>query len=268
MGARAQQPAAAGAQAPAATAGQAAGAPAFAPGEVGIDEHLGASVPLDLVLKDEDGKPVRLGDLIDKPTILTLNFFRCTGICTPLLNGVVETVNQSPMIPGKDYQIVTVSFDDRDTPEIALGKRTNYLKQINKPFPPTAWHFLTGDAATTKALTDSVGFKFKRQGDQFIHAGAIIFLSPKGKVTRYMYGITFLPADVQMAVIEAAKGEVRPTINKWLRFCFSYDPAGRGYVFSVTKAGATIVLLLAGAFLAYLVIKGPRRRDASPKEKA
>lgn len=254
-------------QVPAAAGGPSNQPPAFSPGEVGIDERLGASVPLDLVLKDEEGKPVRLGDLIDKPTILTLNFFRCTGICTPLLNGVVETINQSPMIPGKDYQIITVSFDDRDTPEIALGKRTNYLKQINKPFPPTAWHFLTGDSATTKALTDSVGFKFKRQGDQFIHAGAIIFLSPKGKVTRYMYGITFLPADVQMAVIEAAKGEVRPTINKWLRFCFSYDPAGRGYVFSVTKAGATIVLLLAGAFLAYLVIKGPRRRDAFPKEK-
>ena len=255
-------------QEPAASNAQSSQPPAFAPGEVGIDEHLGAAVPLDLVLKDEEGKPVRLGDLIDKPTILTLNFFRCTGICTPLLNGVVETINQSPMIPGKDYQIITVSFDDRDTPEIALGKRTNYLKQITKPFPPTAWHFLTGDSASTKSLCDAVGFKFKRQGDQFIHAGAIIFLSPKGKVTRYMYGITFLPADVQMAVIEAAKGEVRPTINKWLRFCFSYDPAGRGYVFSVTKAGASLVLVLAGIFLAYLLLKGPKRGDASPEEKA
>jgi protein SCO1 len=243
-------------------------APAIAPGEVGIDEKLGATIPLDLVLKDEEGNPVKLGTLIDKPTILTLNFFRCTGICTPLLNGVVEVINRSEALPGRDYQIVTVSFDDRDTPEVAMGKRTNYLKQIQKPFPPTAWHFLTGDAATTKALCDSVGFKFKRQGDQFIHAGAIIFLSPKGQVTRYMYGVTFLPADVQMAVNEAAKGEVRPTINKWLQFCFSYDPAGRRYVFSTTRTAATLILLMAGGFLAYLTLKRPRGKEAPGKESA
>jgi protein SCO1 len=243
-----------------------AATPSIAPGEVGIDEKLGATVPLDLELKDEEGNDVRLGTLIDKPTILTLNFFRCTGICTPLLNGVVEVINQTQAMPGKDYQVVTVSFDERDTPEMAMGKRTNYLKQIDKPFPPTAWHFLTGDAATTKALCDSVGFKFKRQGDQFIHAGAIVFLSPKGQVTRYMYGITFLPADFQMAVNEAAKGEVRPTINKWLKFCFSYDPAGRGYVFSVTKASATVILLMAGAFLAYLTLRRPRGKEKQGKE--
>jgi protein SCO1/2 len=243
-------------------------APAIAPGEVGIDEKLGATIPLDLVLKDEEGNAVKLGTLLDKPTILTLNFFRCTGICTPLLNGVVEVINQSEALPGKDYQVVTVSFDDRDTPEVAMGKRTNYLKQIQKPFPPTAWHFLTGDAATTKALCDSVGFKFKRQGDQFIHAGAIIFISPKGQVTRYMYGITFLPADFQMAVNEAAKGEVRPTINKWLKFCFSYDPAGRRYVFSTTRVSATVILLAAMGFLAYLTLKRPRDKEARGKESA
>lgn len=242
-------------------------APQFAPGEVGIDEKLGATIPLNLVLKDEEGNAVVLGTLIDKPTILTLNFFRCTGICTPLLNGMVEAINQSKAIPGKEYQVITVSFDDRDTPEIALGKRTNYLKQIQRPFPPTAWHFLTGDAATTKALCDSVGFKFKRQGDQFIHAGAIVFLSPKGQVTRYMYGITFLPADVQMAVNEAAKGEVRPTISKWLQFCFSYDPAGRRYVFSTTRASAAVILLMAAGFLAYLTLKRPRgRSDGKDKQ--
>jgi len=233
-------------------------APMFAPGEVGIDEKLGATIPLDLMLKDESGNSVTLETLIDKPTILTLNFFRCTGICTPLLNGVAEAINQSEAVPGKDYQVITVSFDERDTPEIALGKRTNYLRQIQKPFPPTAWRFLTGDSATTKALCDAVGFKFKRQGDQFIHAGAIVFLSPTRRVTRYMYGVAFLPADLQMAVNEAARGEVRPTIAKFLNFCFSYDPAGRRYVFSTTRAAATVILLLAGGFLAYLTLKRPR----------
>jgi protein SCO1/2 len=242
--------------------------PSEPPLDVGIDEKLGQSVPLDLVLVDEEGNRVALRSLLDKPTLLTLNFFRCTGICTPLLNGVVEVVNRSDINPGQDYQIVTVSFDDRDTPEIAAGKRTNYLKQIKKPFPPSAWHFLTGDAATTKALCDSVGFKFKQQGDQFIHAGAIVFLSPEGQVTRYMYGVTYLPADFQMAVDEAARGEARPTINKWLKFCFSYDPEGRRYVFSATRVGATLVILLAGCFLGYLVIKGPRKKNEETKESA
>lgn len=255
------------AQAPAgpSPAGQ---APQFAPGEVGIDEKLGATIPLDLVLKDEEGNAVALGTLIGKPTILTLNFFRCTGICTPLLNGVVEVINETEAVPGKDYQVVTVSFDERDTPEIALGKRTNYLKQIQKPFPPAAWHFLTGDGATTKALCDSVGFKFKRQGDQFIHAGAIVFLSPKGRVTRYMYGVTFLPADFQMAASEASRGEARPTIAKFLQFCFSYDPAGRRYVFSATRTSATVILLMAGGFLAYLTLKRPRGKQKQGKESA
>ena len=243
-------------------------APQFAPGEVGIDEKLGATIPLDLVLNDEDGNPVKLGTLMDKPTILTLNFFRCTGICTPLLNGVVEVINQTEALPGKEYQVITVSFDDRDTPAIALGKRTNYLKQIQKPFPPSAWRFLTGEGGTTKALCDAVGFKFKRQGDQFIHAGAIVFLSPKGQVTRYMYGVTFLPADFQMAVGEASRGEARPTIAKFLKFCFSYDPAGRRYVFSATRTSATVILLLAGGFLAYLTLKRPRGKSRQGKESA
>lgn len=238
-------------------------APGPAPGEVGIDERLGATIPLNLILRDEDGKPVRMGDLLGKPTILTLNFFRCTGICTPLLNGLVEAINRSEAQPGKDYQVLTVSFDERDTPEIAAGKRTSYLQQIQRPFPPAAWRFLTGDSASTKALCDAAGFKFKRQGDQFIHPGAIVFLSPKGQITRYMYGISFLPADVQMAVNEAAKGEARPTINKFLRFCFSYDPAGRKYVFSVTRVAGTVVLLTAAAFVAFLALSG--RRPEQPE---
>ena len=231
-----------------------------------MDEKLGGQVPMDLVLKDEEGNPVTLGSLINKPTILTLNFFRCTGICTPLLNGLAEAINQLPLEPGKDYQVITVSFDERDTPEMALAKRTNYLKQIQKPFPPTAWRFLTGPAEATQALCDSVGFKFKRQGDQFVHPGAIILLSPQGKVTRYMYGITFLPADLQMAVQEAARGEARPTINKFLLFCFSYDPAGHRYVFSITRVVGTVVVLTAAAFVAFLVFSGRRAKQTSARE--
>jgi protein SCO1/2 len=233
-------------------------APAAPAADVGIDQKLGAQVPMDLVLNDENGKPVPLRSLIDKPTVLTLNYFSCAGICTPLLNGVVDVLNQVKAQPGQDFQVLTVSFDPKDTPEIALQKQTNYLHQIKRPISPAAWRFLTGSASNTKALCDAVGFKFKAQGDGFIHAGAIMLLSPSGKLTRYIYGVTFQPADLQMAVTEAAHGETRPTINQWLQFCFSYDPEGRGYVFSVTRVAATVTLLLAAGFVALLIFKRKR----------
>ncbi len=231
-------------------------APTFTNQEVGVDEKLGQNVPLDLVLKGEDGQPVTLRSLINKPTILTLNYFRCAGICTPQLNGLAEALNKVEAVPGKDFQVITVSFDDRDTPEMAAQKRTNYLAEMTRPFPPSAWRFLTGDAATTRALADSVGFKYKRVGDGFIHAAAAMVLSPTGKVTRYMYGITYLPADVDMALQEAARNEAHPSINKLLSFCFSYDPQGRKYVVNFTRLSMALTLLAAIIFAIVLFSKG------------
>jgi protein SCO1/2 len=229
--------------------------------EVGIDEQLGATIPSDLQLIDESGQKVSLKALIDKPTVLTLNYFRCAGICTPQLNNLVRTLNGIELEPGKDFQVITVSFDPTDTFEVAAGKRTNYLRLMKRPFPPLAWRFLTGDAASTKRLTDSVGFKFKRQGDAFLHPAALIILSPQGKVTRYMYGITYLPFDLQMAVGEAASGLVRPTISKALDFCYSYDPAGRKYVIDVTRIAGSVTLLAAAVFAAVVLFKGRRRTE-------
>jgi protein SCO1/2 len=228
---------------------------------VGIDEKLGATVPLDLVLNGEDGQPVTLRQLIDKPTILTLNYFRCAGICTPQLNGVVEVLNRTQAEPGKDFQVITVSFDGRDTPEVAAQKRTNYLGELTRPFPPAAWRFLTGPAASTRALADAVGFKYKQVGEDFVHAAAIIFISPQGKVTRYMYGVTYLPADLQLAAQEAARGEAQPTINKFLKFCFSYDPAGRKYVLNTTAISATVTILAALIFVVFLVRRGRKTKS-------
>ncbi len=242
-------------------------APSFTPDEVGINERLGATIPLDLQLKGEDGQPITLRQLIDKPTILTLNYFRCAGICTPQLSGVVEVLNRTKAEPGQDFQVLTVSFDERDEPEIAAQKRTNYLGEITRPFPPAAWRFLTGPAATTKALADAVGFKFKRVDDDFVHAAAIIFISPKGRITRYMYGTTYLPADLQLAAQESARGEAQPTINKFLKFCFSYDPAGRRYVLNTTSIGAIVILLAAAIFVVVLVRKG-RNGKAKTEEGA
>lgn len=233
--------------------------------EVGVTERLGEKAALAVTLKDEEGREVSLGSLVDKPTILTLNFFRCTGICTPLLNGVAEMVNRSPgLVPGKDYQILTVSFDERDTPDIALRKKQNYLKQLQRPFPPSAWRFLTGPPEATKALCDSVGFRFRKDGDQFVHPGVIVFLSPEGTITRYMYGVTFLPAEVTLAVAEARKGEAEPTVARLLPFCYSRDPQGRRTVLEVTRVAGFAVLLLAVLVGGWAV---RRRRGADHPEK-
>ncbi|MBP1626803.1 MAG: Copper delivery protein (cytochrome c oxidase assembly) [Holophagaceae bacterium] len=232
---------------------------AYTPLEAGVEEKLGQPVLAEVVLNDEDGRPVKLGSLIDKPTILTLNYFRCSGICTPQLIGVLEVANLVQAEPGKDFQIITVSFDERDTPEMAWQKRSNFLKEMTRPFPPTAWRFLTGKAADTKAVCDSVGFRFKREGDSFAHAGVLMILSPKGKITRYMYGVNYLPAELQMAITEAARGEARPSVNKWLKFCYTSDPAGKNYVFSATRLVAVLTILAVALFVAVLVISSRRK---------
>jgi protein SCO1 len=246
---------------------QSLGAPNFTADEVGLDEKLGETIPLDMVLRDESGKPVVLRTLIDKPTILTLNYFRCAGLCSVQLNAVARVLNLTRADPGKDFQVLTVSFDDRDTFEIAAQKRLNYLGQLTRPFPATAWRFFTGEAKSTKALSDAVGFKFKRVGEDFVHPATLIFLSPQGKVTRYMFGTTYLPADLQMAVQEAARGEARPTVNKWLRFCYSYDPQGRTYVLNITRLTALIILGAATGFGVFVTWRG-RRAKLEAKDRA
>lgn len=232
--------------------------------EVGIDEKLGAVIPTDLRLNDEAGEEVSLRQLIDKPTVLTLNYFRCAGICTPQLNELARTLNTVDLEPGKDFQVITVSFDSSDTADLAARKRASYLKLLKRPFPPAAWRFLTGDEASTKGLSKVVGFGFKKDQDAFIHPGALIILSPQGKVTRYMYGITYLPADLQMAVGEAATGLARPSISKALKFCFSYDPQGRKYVISFTRIAGSISLLVAAVFAVFVLMSG-RRRDRTER---
>jgi protein SCO1 len=221
--------------------------------EVGIDEKLGSKVALNAVLKDEEGSEVTLGQLIDRPTILTLNYFRCTGICTPLLNSVADMLNQIGIDPGKDFRVITVSFDPLDTPDIASRKRINYLESMSRLIPPDAWRFLTGDAANTRRVADSVGFRFRADGDQYLHIGAIMVLAPDGTVVRYLYGITFLPADVQMAIADASAGRVRPSISKFLAFCYNYDPESRRYLLNLTRVAGGGILILLGGFLIFLL---------------
>jgi protein SCO1/2 len=187
-------------------------------------------------------------------------YFRCPGICPVLINSMVEVVNRIQMEPGKDFRLIAVSFDPTDTAELARQKKANYLNQLRRQFPPEAWHFLTGSAENTKAVADSAGFNYRKQDDMYVHPGAIIALTPKGIISRYLYGTSFLTADVELAIKEASGGKVRPTISKVLSFCYTYDPEGRKYAFSVTRAAGAAILICAAVFLIF-VVKGRKKKS-------
>jgi protein SCO1/2 len=228
--------------------------------EVGIDEKLGKILPLELTFKNSRGDSVKLADLITKPTVLSLVYFHCPTVCKPLLGAKVDVLDRIDMVPGKEYQALTISFNEKETPENAKNIKDNFLKRFNKKFPADAWHFLTGDEESIKKITDAVGFHFKRDGADFIHPTAIIMISPKGKITRYFNGISYLPFDVKLGLLEASEGKIGPTISKILLFCFRYDPEGKRYVFDILKVTATVTIFFGMIFVAWLVISTRRRR--------
>jgi len=223
--------------------------------EIGIDEKIGQTIPLDVEFFDEKGYLVALKDVIKKPTILNFVYYRCPGICSPILIELTTIVNHIDLEMGRDFQILTVSFDEREKPELAAAKRENYFGLLKKQIPDDSWKFLTGDSAAIHRLTDAAGFMFKREGNDFLHAGAIIAVSPEGKIARYLYGTQYLPFDVKMAITEASEGRTGPTITKILSYCYSYNPDGRKYVFDVTRVAGAVILLFAVAFVVYLTVK-------------
>ena len=226
---------------------------------IGIDEKLGQFIPLDLTFYDENGNPVSLKQLIHTPIILAPVFYRCPNVCSFLLFNLTGVINKLPSEPGKEYQVLTVSFDETEKPDLAFEKKKMYLKMIEKPFPEDAWRFLTGDKENIHKLTDAIGFHFKKQGEDFLHPVTLVILSPDGKITRYMYGTEFLPFDLKMALLEASEGRVGPTLSKVLRFCFSYDPKGRKYVFNTLKVTGIVTLLFALSLILFLVFKGKKK---------
>lgn len=229
------------------------------PEEVGIVEHLDTIIPAGLTFLNEQGQPVNLKSLVSKPTILSLVYYDCPGICPALLSGVSDVVERMGLELGKDYQIITVSFNDQDTPEASVEKKKNYLRDHSRP-RAEHWQYLTGDSTNIHALTNAVGYNFQQTGNDFMHPSCIIILSPSAKVTRYLYGTSYLPFDVKMAIVEAQKGLSRPTINRVLEYCFSYDPEGRKYTLQVTKISATIIIFFAIVLFIVLIIRSSRKK--------
>lgn len=223
--------------------------------EIGIDEKLGEYVPLELTLYDETGAEVPVKDFLGVPTILALVYYRCPSICNPLLGNIADVLRNLDLRPTEDFVVVTVSFDHSDTPSLAAQKKNNFLNTLPPDFPSDGWRFLTADSTSIRRLTDAVGFKFKPDGDLFIHSSSLIVLSPEGKIVRYLYGIDFLPFDFEMAVVEASKGKVGPTISRVLAYCYSYDPEGRRYVFNITKVAGTLGLISVAALFIGLTVR-------------
>lgn len=223
--------------------------------DIGIDEKLGENIPLNLSFIDEYGKPVTLQELFKKPTILTLVYYRCPGICSPLLNSVAATVDRLDIDAGKDFNIVTISFDPKETYLTAAEKKNNYLETMNKHIPVDSWRFLTGDSINIAKLTDAVGFRYMSQGQDYIHGAAIMAISPTGKIARYLYGTEFNPVDMKMALIEASEGRTGPSIATLMKLCYSYDPEGRKYVLNITRIAGSGIVLMIGIFVTVLIIK-------------
>jgi protein SCO1/2 len=242
---------------------------------VGIEEHLGAVIPLDtLEFKDENGRPVVLKSLFDRPVILTLVYYRCPGICTPLLNEVARAVGQCDLQPGKDYRLVTISFDPRETSDLARNKKANMIAEVkDKQVPPDAWRFLTGDPDNVRRITEAVGFRYAPDKNQvdYVHAATVMFLSDHGTIVRYLNGVLVNPVEMKMAVLDAAQG--RPSsfmkqgsfLGEVQEFCFSTDPQGRGYVLRINNIILAITILFATAFVVFLLMKGRARRLAAQK---
>lgn len=227
---------------------------------IGISEHLDQTIPLDLKFFNEDSVSVSLGQLINKPTVLSFVYYDCPGICTYLQEGMSDLIANSDLVLGKDYDVITISFNYRDKPSAAVMKKYNFTTNIpneNRKF----WTYLTGDSASINAILTSAGYKIKIAGLDFSHPSGIIILSPKGKITRYFYGLTYLPFDFKLAVIEAQQGLSRPTINKILDFCFAYDQEGKKYSLQVTKVSATIIIFFAVILFIFLIVKSKRRKN-------
>jgi protein SCO1/2 len=226
---------------------------------IGIVEKIGGTIPLNTEFFDEKGNIVALKDIITKPTIFNFVYYRCPGICSPILTELTTIVNYIDLEIGKDYQIVTISFDDREKFELGAAKKESYFSLLKKQIPYDSWKFLSGDSAAIHAVTDAAGFYFRKEGNDFVHAGAIIVASPEGKIARYLNGTKYLPFDVKMAVTEASEGRTGPTIAKLVAYCYSYNPEGRTYVFNVTRIAGGVILVFAGVFVLFLTIKTKKK---------
>jgi protein SCO1 len=222
---------------------------------VGIEQKLDQQVPLNLEFRDEAGKPVPLSTFFHgKPVLLAPVYFRCPMLCTQILSGVAGALKAVSFNPGRDFEVVAFSFDPKDTPETAASKKEMYLRRYGRANTANGWHFLTGDEANIKALTDALGFHYKYDAahDQFAHASGLMLLTPEGRLSRYFYGVDYSPRDLRLGLVEASANQIGTPVDEALLFCFHYDPATGKYgaiAINLLRATGAGFALIGGAFL-------------------
>jgi protein SCO1 len=247
------------------TSAQQFGLPAMVRG-VGIDQNLNGQIPLELTFKNETGQPVRLGQYFrQKPVVLALVYYECPMLCDMVLNGLTHSMEGISLDVGKDYEVVTVSFNPKDTWQLAGAKKSNYVEKYQRKGAAEGWHFLVGTEDTVKKLADSVGFHYKYDpiSKQFAHASGIMVLTPEGKLSRYFYGIEYKPRDFRLGLVEASQHKIGTPVDAIMLFCFHYDPMTGKYGFVImnvirTLGSATIIAL--GTLLFVLIRRDRQQR--------
>lgn len=229
---------------------------------VALEEKLGQVLPGDAVFLNENGKKFDLKSLISKPALITPVFFGCSHECSFQLAGLAEVLGKIDLLrPGKDFQVITLSFDPKDGPKTAAEKKVNYLKAVGRPFPKEAWTFLTGDQANIDKFLSAVGFEVRRDGKEFSHPISLIVVSPERKIVRYLDGVSYMPFKVLMALSEAAEGRVGTPSSSALTYCFSYDPIKKTYVLNVLRVTGALMLLSIASFAFYLRLTSKGKRE-------
>jgi protein SCO1/2 len=233
--------------------------------QVGLDQKLNNQVPLDSKFKDETGKDVSLGDYFHhgRPVVLALVYYDCPMLCDQVLNGMTSALEVLKFDAGKEYDVVAVSFDPRETPELAAAKRKMFLERYKRPGTEKGWHFLTGEKPAIDALTQAVGFRYTwdEKTHQFAHASALTLLTPNGKVAQYYYGIEYSPKDMRLGMIEASNEKIGNITDQILLYCYHYDPTTGKYgatILNVVRAGAILTMALLGGFI-FISVKKERQ---------
>lgn len=224
--------------------------------DIGIDQKLDTQIPADLTFRDENGTVVKLGDYYakGKPILFTLVYYGCPRLCTMVLNEMNKALMPSSLNAGSDFEIVIVSFDPKEGPALAFDKKKEYAHAYRRPGTERGWHFLTGDEANIKALTQAIGFRYAwdEAHQQFIHAGGLMVLTPEGRTSKYFYGVEYVPRDLKLALLEAGGGKIGTTSDQVLLYCFQYDPHTGRYsvaILTIVKTAGGLTVLLLGLFM-------------------
>jgi len=238
--------------------------------DVGFDQRLGENLPLDAALRDETGRAVRLGDYFGRrPVVLSLAYYGCPMLCTLSLNGLASALKTLSFDAGREFEVVTVSFEPKETPDQAATAKKTYMERYGRPAAAGGWHFLTGDAAAIAAVTRAVGFRYAwdEETRQYAHPTGIVVATAEGRIARYLYGVEYAPKDLRFALVEASSGRVGTPVDQLLLYCYQYDPVRGRYGAAILRTVRFLgILTVVGLVTLIGVLRYRERAAGGPGE--